>query len=156
MNLMYSMQCQWGQFIQESRSLILSDRCNPLPQLSTDTNSRSHWGHMLWIRVVFYNINEKFWCRFWGSPQLLLQVQEFKALSAVRGLQVQSFISKDARILPWLFCCSSGKIPGFMSWFIVVTFLALWWWWWWCTSLGPDKTIKNISGNWNEANLWAN
>jgi len=26
------------------------------------------------------------------------------------------------------FCCSSGKFPGFMSWLIVVTFLALWWW----------------------------
>lgn len=37
---------------------------------------------------------------FRGSSQLLLQVQEFRALSAVSGLQAQSFISKDARIPP--------------------------------------------------------
>lgn len=33
---------------------------NPVPQLSADTNSRSQRVHMLWVRVVFYNINGKF------------------------------------------------------------------------------------------------
>ncbi len=96
MGLMYSVQCRWERFILETR-------CNPAPP----PLARSQQVHVLRIRVVFYNISGKFWwLEFRGS---------------LSGLQAQSFISKDAVFTPQHFCCSSGKVPRFMSRFIVFT-----------------------------------